>query len=189
MPEDVKPKPVAWKHIPRFVLNADGQPTDEVDQHYQRLDRLIASKFPELAELRVGLLWKRGLKADKEGKLVLARVYKVGDRDKLLNKLDVIIEMNQEWWLNPSTTELNKDVVIFHELCHVKISLGEDGEPKKDENGCFIIYLAKHDLEEFNRVVEEYGIYTYNLQKMAASMQTATTRDSPPPVIQLDVSH
>lgn len=70
---------------------------------------------------------------------------------------DFLITIDAEWW--EAATPIQREALVFHELCHIKQETDKFGELKFDKDGKPVFGLRAHDLEEFNAVVSRYGIY------------------------------
>jgi hypothetical protein len=69
---------------------------------------------------------------------------------------DWIITIDRQWWRE--ATPVQREALVFHELCHVKQAIDRFGELRfNTQTGEPIFELRAHDLEEFRSVVERYG--------------------------------
>lgn len=80
-------------------------------------------------------------------KIVYGDCVKVSDRYKWCCPYDFMITIYDVNCL--LFTEEQKEILIYHELQHIGID-NEGNEP--------VYYLNPHDLEEFNTIIEEYGL-------------------------------
>lgn len=81
-------------------------------------------------------------------KKVLADCMKVPEQWRWTCKYDFVITVYE-----PNCTFLSeeqKDILVFHELMHIGVD--EDGDEPK-------FYVKPHDVEEFNEIINRYGLY------------------------------
>lgn len=166
-----QPKKVNYEIIKR--QNEDGV----VHPIYQLMDRLIGSDHTELVEANIALAWNHGVKPDRDGHVMLGQARKTGELERQLHGFDIIIVLNSEWWNDAEVTDRQREALLFHELCHPRPVLDENGDPKVDENGKIVWYNRKHDVEEFRTVIQKYGLYKADLEDMAAAMVQARNSD------------
>lgn len=127
----------------------------------------------EIQHAKIALAWRKKLKADKDGHLLLGKCLKVSDREKavhVLSRFDFIIILNREVWMDLKFTSEKKCALMDHELCHAAPVLGKDLEPKYDEHGRTIYRSRKHDIEEFRCIVERHGCYKRDLEEFAQAL-------------------
>jgi len=77
------------------------------------------------------------------------RVLKTSPLLKFLTGNDLVVLINKDVW--DSLPQDGKEALVFHELCHIKV-VGDK------------VSLAKHDVEEFVKVIERYGPWTDTLK-------------------------
>ena len=167
--------PKAVRHAQITRLCADGS-TDPV---YELMDRLIANHFPETVELSIGLVFVNGINPDRDGKITLGKCCKTSERDRAFHNYDVIIELNSDFWHDPATTNMHREYLVFHELCHIGISKDENDEAKRDERNRLCVYIKKHEVEEFVPVIEKYGLLMPQVQRMARAIFAAQRGEQP----------
>jgi hypothetical protein len=155
-----KPKAVNYEIIP-----------DSAQSEPHKLLRKIQGKFHrDLDEAKIALAWRKALKPDVDGRLVLGRCVKASDLQRELVRWDFVILLNREVWQLPDFTADKKEALIDHELCHAAVALDADGEPKIDEKNRQVWRVRKHDIEEFGDVVERHGLYKRDLERFAESL-------------------
>jgi hypothetical protein len=91
---------------------------------------------------------------------VLGKARKIGGLNAWLSeKTDepyFVIEVAYDLWLGMTTAQ--KRALVDHELSHCRIKYSKTtGEPS--------LYIAPHDLEEFNAIVERHGLWRDDVQK------------------------
>jgi|SRR5712664_476775 len=154
-----KPKKVNFE----LIVNEEGEP--------YRLLREVRSQFhEELEEARIALAWRKSLKADVDGRLVLGKCVKASDLQRELADWDFVILLNQEVWVNSEFTADKKRALLDHELCHAAPVVNEEDEQKLDERGRLVWRVRKHDIEEFQGIVERHGCYKRDLERFAEAL-------------------
>jgi hypothetical protein len=138
--------------------------TGKVTEPYEILERFIATERADLKDVKVGIAWRLGWRADADGVLILGQCRKRGDLDRELDDYDFIILLNKEAW--PTFETERKTRLIFHELCHAQLSLDGNGEPKRNDRGRLICRIRKHDFADFRSVISKYG-WQDNLSELA----------------------
>jgi putative metallopeptidase len=128
---------------------------------YRMMGELIHSYHPHLEYAAIILIWKSGWKPDKDGRLIWGECKKASDFDKALVNFDFAILLNGDIW--PRMPDKQKEALLDHELCH---AMGEYDE-EKDE---WEWRIRKHDIEEFNCIVERYGAWNKNAEEFLKSI-------------------
>lgn len=99
---------------------------------------------------------------DKGGKRELGSVHTVktmfqgGFKDLGLQLLegmlgfmpDYLVVVDAEWWAQAN--DIEREALIFHELCHVRQALDRFGAPKFDRDGLPVFTVVEHDVTAFN---------------------------------------
>ena len=85
-------------------------------------------------------------KADKD-KLVLGECEKVAAKNRWAIDYDFTITLFKNNLIGLSEEQI--EIVLFHELLHVGIEPGADGDE--------IYNVRKHDLEDFKIIIDKYG--------------------------------
>ena len=125
----------------------------------------------DLSGVRIGLAWRKAWKPDKDGHLVLGQCVKVTDLQHEMVDLDFVILLNKEIWMSPDFTDDKKLALMDHELCHAAPAWDETNDQQKlDEKGRPVWRLRKHDIEEFQDVVERHGCYKRDLERFAEQL-------------------
>jgi len=137
---------------------------------YQILRRVRANFHSDIADARIALAWRKELKADVDGHLILGRCVKASDLQRELVEWDFVVLLNREVWQHLDFTTDRKEALMDHELCHAAPVLDGDGEPKIDEKNRPVWRVRKHDIEEFGEVVERHGCYKRDLEMFAESL-------------------
>lgn len=123
-------------------------------------DELIALYHEPLLSANIGFVFRAT--ADRSGeKLVLGKAAKVSPRDKVYNNLDFIIWLAQDWWMG-ILTDHQRRALLDHELCHCKFD--EESETFK---------IRPHDIEEFQEIIERYGLWDESLRSAGRTLAVA----------------
>jgi len=148
----------------------------KVTQPHEIIERIIKTDRADLKDVKIGIAWRLGWRADADKVLTLGVCRKRGDLDRELDDYDFIIMLNKEAW--PTLSDEHKERLIFHELEHAQLSMDSNGEPKKNDRGRFVCRIRKHDFSEFRSVVKKYGLKD-DLSKLAQ----ASINDSKRPLL------
>lgn len=135
----------------------------------------LARLFEENHEDRLGckprivLAEAYSWKADADGRLVLGKCRKASDLDRQLHGWDFIIIVHHDLLHDRKTyTEAQLLAVLDHELCHCAVQEdAETGEPKRNEDGDIVYRVRKHDIEEFQEIVNRHGLYKGDVEAFA----------------------
>lgn len=157
-----KPKTVSYELIPR-----DG---DVGRAMYDMLDDLIEQHHGELSAARIALAWCTSWRPDVDGRVTLGKCKKASDLDRELAAYDFIVLLRRAFWLDDRVTFGQKRALLDHELCHARRKYDANGEPVEDERGRPVFRCARHDIEEFQAVVERHGCYKADLETFAAAL-------------------
>ena len=84
----------------------------------------------------------------RSGKIRIASCEAVNETYNYLTEADFIITVFDKAWERLADKE--KRYVLDHELCHAFVGENKNGEP--------VYKVIPHDLEEFNELVERYGL-------------------------------
>jgi putative metallopeptidase len=158
MPKARKPKPVNYDLIP------------DNNEAYKLLDTVRDKWHEDMYGAKIALAYRKRLKRDKDGFLMLGRCVKVSDLQKEFIPFDFIIVLNREVWTDISFDKKRKLALLDHEMCHASLSLDRDLERTTDEKGRTVYRTRRHDIEEFRSVVEHHGCYKADLEKFAESL-------------------
>lgn len=82
---------------------------------------------------------------------------------------DFVMILDDVYW--ESATPKEREILIFHELCHIELKRDKEGDVALDDDtGRAKWKLRGHDVEEFSRVVERYGAYSEDLRQFKAAL-------------------
>ena len=119
--------------------------------------RLIDEHHPEAVNAKICYLFRKK-HSKTNGKITLGKCHKVGQKDKTLHGFDYVIILAWDMWtmLEP----IQREALLLHELLHV-LKLGEEAADWK---------IQPHDVEEFGKVIEVYGLWKPDLEAFASSI-------------------
>lgn len=124
----------------------------QINENYANIAQELIDNEPELAyikdsRVRIAYLESdQSKKADKD-KLVLGECEKVAAKNKWAIAYDFTITLFKNNLIGLSPAQIK--IVIFHELLHVGIEPGADGDE--------IYSVRKHDLEDFKIIIDRFG--------------------------------
>lgn len=133
---------------------------------YRFADELIEKRRPLLAEARIAFVWKHNVSPDADGHLMLGKATKVPDAHRAIHDYDFVIALNHHIFEREQVSEEHKRAILFHELCHCGIACDDEGVPKRGDDGRPKWRMIKHDLEEFNEVVQAFGKYRKEVEDL-----------------------
>ncbi len=152
---------------------------DTSSEPWQILRKIREASHPHLAEATFVLAWRKALKCDKDGILMLGKAKKMGDLDREVADYDLLILLNKEHWLIFDREQ--REALIDHELCHFQVCTNKDGSVKCDEKDRICYRIRKHDVEEFHEVVERHGVYKRDLEIFAEKIKRSKATPLFPP--------
>lgn len=168
MPAQKQPQKVNVKWLPE---------TGEMDDSqlpYMMMKALVANVHDHLAEAKILIFYRYGWKPDRDGKIRLGEADKCDTAERQLHGGDLKITLNYDYWHHPDTHDEERQTLIDHELCHFGVVMDEElGTPKRDELGRIIYYKKRHDVEEFDGVIDRNGLWKKDLEKTAEKMAKA----------------
>lgn len=152
-------------------------------RHYDRL----LKKCPEHAHLRDGEAVVDFLYASepviRQGRMVLGEVHMPAVQGKLRGVFlwmlrqkfgripDFLIVLDREYWF--SCDDREREILIYHEMCHCEHATDSDGDLKFDDDGFPVFCLRGHDVEEFIAVVGRYGAHNLDLKRFLSAAGAA----------------
>jgi len=84
--------------------------------------------------------------------------------ERLLGRLPrFLVILDDEYW--KAATPKAREILVFHELAHVRQKVDRYGAPRFDKDGLPVYGLHGHDVEEFTSVVARYGAYNDELAR------------------------
>lgn len=89
----------------------------------------------------------------------------------LLEKLgrlpDFLMLLDKDYWREGGS--IDREILMYHEMCHCCHKEDKYGEPRFDESGRPVFGLIGHDVEEFSKTVERYGSYSPEIRDFIAA--------------------
>jgi hypothetical protein len=135
---------------------------------YEVLEKMMVH-HPDLAGASIALAWRENLQSDKDGHLLLGKCVKASDLQRELAEYDFVILLNRDMWQDGFSEE-QRCALMDHELCHATVARDKDNVAKRDERGRIVWRTRKHDIEEFQSVVERHGCYKSDLDQFAREL-------------------
>jgi len=82
---------------------------------------------------------------------------------------DYLMILDRDYWM--ASSPALREILIFHEACHMVQKTNKDGDPSYNDDGLPVWGLLGHDLEEFDAVVRRYGAYRSDVASFLAAAQ------------------
>ena len=174
-----KPRKLPYQIIAEGDVVLAGQP-------YEILREVRAEQHFDTAEARIALAWRKGTKADVDGRLVLGRCVRLSDLQRELAPYDYVIVLNREVWEDPEFDRAKKLALLDHEMCHAAPVVDDDGTAVRDTKGRLCWRSRKHDIEEFTGIVERHGCYKRDLQRFAEALRDRRKGEAQAPLLARD---
>lgn len=130
-----------------------------INDNYRAIAEDLIEKEPDLSyikdsRVRIAYLESdQSKKADKD-KLVLGECEKVAAKNKWAISYDFTITLFKNNLVGLTAAQIR--IVLFHELLHVGIEFGPDGDE--------IYSVLKHDLEDFKLIIDKFGTEWSNVK-------------------------
>lgn len=157
-----------------FTLASRGEhePADIYARLVEREDLFMAQRE---FEPRVGFIM-RNFELVEAGRHVLGAMHLPAVQGKLKTLFDWMLRrmfagelpdflmiLDAEYWEGASPLE--REILVFHEMCHMELKKNRDGDLVLDEmTGRPKWKIAGHDVEEFTAVVARYGAHSDDLR-------------------------
>lgn len=171
-----KPRKLPYQIITPEETILAGQP-------YELLAEVRAEQHFDCAEARIALAWRKGLKPNVDGRLILGQCVKLNDLQREMVPFDYVIVLNKEVWEDPEFDRAKKLALLDHEMCHTAPALDADGDKVRDTKGRLCWRLRGHDIEEFYGIVERHGCYKRDLQKFAEALRERRKDEAKAPLL------
>lgn len=109
------------------------------------------------------------------GKLELGSVHLPNVQGKLKGVFDFLFRrvfgripnfvmiLDLEYWRDASERE--REILVYHEMCHAEHKTDKEGELRFDEAGKAVYGIREHDVNEFIAVVERYGQWSDEIRR------------------------
>ena len=137
---------------------------------------MLLPEHAHLSEHDVQLGWlMRNTPKEKGGKTELGSVHAVKTMAQgafkdlftmmlerlLFRRADYVVVLDAAWWAQAAP--IDREALIYHELCHIKQAVDQYGAPKFDKDGYPVFRLVEHDVTAFNAEVARYGSWTQDI--------------------------
>lgn len=124
----------------------------QINKNYERIAGELIEKTEELEYIkqsRARIIYLESDASKKNGpdKLILGECEKVASKNQWAISADFTITVYTSNVLGMSEDQIK--ILLFHELLHVGIDQGADGEETYS--------VKKHDLEDFKTIIDKYG--------------------------------
>lgn len=133
-------------------------PTDD-----SLLKKIKEKNYPLLKEVAIKIIMREELSIPSNGRATVAQTVRVDDRNYLLHKTEILVEISHEIWdkLHPDSRE----IVLDHQLAFIGVGVDQNGAPKREENGRHKLWTTKPDIIEFKGVHSRRGPYQATLNE------------------------
>ncbi len=124
----------------------------QINTNYETIAKELIEKEPELkyikdSRVKIAFLDSDQSKKVDKDKLVLGECEKVAAKNKWAISYDFTITLFTPNLVGLSEAQIR--IVLFHELLHVGIEPGPDGDE--------LYSVRKHDLEDFKLIIDRFG--------------------------------
>lgn len=140
---------------------------------------LVAAHHDDLKHARWGIAWATAWRPDRDGGIVTTKVVIANDLGRELAPYDLVMLINREWYYHPRTTDIQRRARLDHALQGVTQRFDGNGEPAHDERLRPLYRSVKPDIQEHTVIVERYGCYVSQIEKLAMAIQRAKYGRSP----------
>ena len=123
-----------------------------INENYQRIAESLIDTEPDLqyikdSRVRIAYLESDQCRRDGKDRLVLGECEKVAAKNRWAINYDFTITLFRNNLVGLSADQMR--IVMFHELLHVGIEPGPDGDETYS--------VRKHDLEDFKLIIDRFG--------------------------------
>lgn len=123
-----------------------------INDNYRRIAESLIDTEPDLqyikdSRVRIAYLESDQCRRDGKDRLVLGECEKVAAKNRWAIDYDFTITLFRNNLVGLSADQMR--IVMFHELLHVGIEPGPDGDETYS--------VRKHDLEDFKIIIDKYG--------------------------------
>jgi hypothetical protein len=125
-------------------------------------ETLIEKYHPDLKRARIGFIFRSEPSVSGD-KFVVGHTKKVSYQDQTLLDYDFIIWLAKD--IYEKWEQKRREALIDHELCHCTKT--ETGEAK----------IRHHDIEEFEAIIDRYGLWDKALASVAPAFERALQLD------------
>lgn len=123
--------------------------------------------FRVLKKIEILWVWRLGEtpRYDDEGNLVAAQTRKLPNRERDLYGFDVEVEVFKQTWRKRGMKAKRR--LIYHELRHIEVEVGENFKVNYDDDGRIIINIVPHDVyvATFEDEIKKYGLAGHDVNQ------------------------
>lgn len=121
------------------------------------VNKIIKDK-PQFAEIReyapnIGFLFIGG--TVPKPRMKVATCMRCSKLIRFLTKYDYILMIDDGIW-NEISDEKTKEMIVVHELTHIKVKRDKDKEVKTDDVGDIVWDVIDHDIQDFKSILDVY---------------------------------
>ncbi|MFO0898960.1 MAG: putative metallopeptidase [Pirellulales bacterium] len=165
----------ATKKVAYAIVERKG-PNGRILDVYKLMEELVKLHHKHLDKATIAIAWCYTWKQDKDGRLKIGDAKKASEIDRQLHKVDLVILLNDTTWNHSTFTDAQRRALMDECLCRLDISRDEEGQPRLDENGRIVYVKRKPDMVGFSEVLARHGIWTKDLERVAAIIQDDVSR-------------
>ena len=145
------------------MRKVDRKHAGRIVQPYAIMEKLIdeVEQFAPLKKAKIVIVWKSGWKATKDDILTHAKIRKLSELEREIwgDEYDLCMLLHRELWQLKKFTDEEREMDIFHELCHPVPEVDDKtGEQKKDDRDRLVWRLRNHPIQRFPEEIARYGI-------------------------------
>lgn len=163
-------KKVAYAIVERKAENG------RIRDVYKLMEELVKAHHKHLDKAKIAIAWCYTWKEDKDGRLKIGDAKKASEIDRQLHGVDLVVLLNDTTWNHSTFTDEQRRALMDECLCRLDISRDEEGQPRLDENGRIVYVKRKPDMVGFSEVLARHGIWTKDLERIAAIIQDDVSR-------------
>lgn len=154
----------------------DRKEGNRIREVYKLMEELRDAHHKHLAKATIAIAWCYTWKENKDGLLKIGDAKVAGEIERQLHKVDLIILLNDTTWNHSEFTAEQRRALMDECLCRLDISRDEEGQARLDENGRIVYVKRKPDMVGFSEVLARHGIWTAELERIAAIIQDDISR-------------
>jgi len=143
----------------------DGQLTPP----YEMMRSIRKKNHHHSRKAKIALAWRKDIKPDKDGHILLGKCIKASDLQRELSEYDFVILLNRDAWEHEKFGHKRQRALLDHELCHVGV-VYRHGKRLKNDHGKYVFRTRKHDVEEFSEIVSRHGVWKHDLEIFAEAL-------------------
>jgi hypothetical protein len=150
IPKEPKRKAVKLRLCPR-------EHAGSVTEPYRLMDALITSRRPDLADIKIGIVWHTvGWRPDADGVRTWGKAAKHGETERQRTGVDWDIILSEPVW--KTLDDRGKERLLAHELEHIQICNDKNGAPLYDDKNRIVTRVGRHNIADFLSIIRDYGL-------------------------------